>query len=55
MYLYRCDDCNYEFEKLVPSYTDDQAPCPKCGKPSDKQPTACGFQWGKGGHWNKGA
>ena len=56
LYEFVCPD-HGQFEKIVTQATTDQPEsCPKCGRSSPKiLSVPGGFQWGKGGHWNKGA
>jgi len=53
IYEYSCK-CGNKFEKLVHKVDSKPQKCPKCGKPAEQVISAIGgFNWGKGGHWNK--
>lgn len=54
VYEYYCDRCGKIYESLRPvSRRDEPVPCPKCGRPGERQLSAFAFRHGKYGHFPK--
>ena len=63
IYEYKCEDCCYIFERLMPSMSNRKQECPKCKKKCSKIPSLSSFHldnqkgsgWAKDGYNRKGS